>query len=107
MTITLDTDNKVITLHASVNILKLIDTLDTLGIDMEEWTIIPKTEIQTVTTPCTRPHYDNNWNRPYTNPINNDPWAQPWKITYHNGTGHPDFPFYKDNLTSSATIPKL
>jgi len=99
MTLTIDTENKVVTLHEEVNVQKLKDTLETLGID-ETWTIAPKIEIQTVNIPCLRKHYDSNypWNTPTTEPFTS-PYQQPWRITYHDVT--PPYPYYRDSITCS------
>jgi len=86
MTLTIDTEKKVVTLHEEVNVQKLKDTLEILGID-ETWTIVPKVEIQTVSIPCLRKHYDTNnpwsnpWNTPISEPLTN-PYTQPWRITF-------------------------
>lgn len=45
MQIGIDTDNKIINLHGSVNLKELFNTLKALGIDKEEWSIQSEPEI--------------------------------------------------------------
>lgn len=108
MTLTIDTDNKKITLHEEVLYEKLVSTLETLGINPNDgWLIIPEIKIQTISIPCLRKHYDTNnpWTNPWNTPINEpltNPYRQPWHITYHDIT--PPYPYYRDTITCSAEV---